>query len=125
MRALLFLASPCSLLAWAPLSSPRIQSSSITLYDAHPHRSDIDVVFGSTDVEDDEDELANKREQDARRQAISSLLQEQDEEFREERKKRKWGKYANATSKQDIEALEEEERSEIAKGMIGVSSVLT
>jgi len=121
-RTLLLLLLPCTtLVAWAPLPLQRPYTPSTKLYDAHPHRFDIDVVFGSTDVEGDEDELSNQREQDARRQAISSLLKEQDDEFREERRKRKWGKYANATSKQDVEALEEEERNEIAKGMFVLS----
>lgn len=108
------LASCC--LAWTPLLSPsnsRIHSS--RLYEAHPQRADIDVVFGSDAVEGDEDELDNEREQAARRKQISVLLQKQEEEFREERRLKKWGKYANATSKDEVQALEQEERSEIAK----------
>lgn len=123
--AILFLL-PCVATAWSPFIPSSVrqrqrqqqqQHRSTVLWDAHPHRSDIDVVFGSVNVEGDEDEVSNQREQEERRRAIASLLKEQDEEFREARKKRKWGKYANATSKQDIEALEEAERLEIAKGM--------
>ena len=109
----------CSLHAWAPVPlqpARRHTPRSTRLFDAHPHRADIDVVFGSADVEGDDEEEMNRKEQDVRRKMITSFLQEQDEEFRQERKKRKWGKYANATTKQDIEVLEEEERNEIARG---------
>ena len=89
-------------------------TTTTTLYEAHPHRSDIDVVFGSVDVEGDDDEVSNQREQQERRDAISSLMQQQDEEFRQERKLQTWGKYANATSKQEVQQLEQEERRQIA-----------
>ena len=88
--------------------------SSFALHDAHPHRSDIDVVFGSVHVEGDDDEVSNQEQQDARRDKISSLLQQQEEEFRKERKLQKWGKYAHATTKQDVQQLEQEERKKIA-----------
>jgi hypothetical protein len=83
------------------------------LYNSHPHRSDIDVIFGSDREDADEDQ--DRREQEERRQKISVILKQQDLEFKEDRKRRKWGKYANATSRQDIEALEEEQRKEIAQ----------
>jgi hypothetical protein len=84
------------------------------LYNSHPHRSDIDVIFGS-EQEDVDEEEEFRREQEERRQRISLILKEQDLEFKEDRRRRKWGKYANATSRQDIEALEEEQRNEIAQ----------
>jgi hypothetical protein len=83
------------------------------LYNSHPHRSDIDVIFGSDREDADEDH--DRREQEERRQKISTILKQQDLEFKEDRKRRKWGKYANATSREDIEALEEEQRQEIAQ----------
>jgi hypothetical protein len=84
------------------------------LYNSHPHRSDIDVIFGS-EQEGIDDEEEFRREQEERRQRISLILKEQDLEFKEDRRRRKWGRYANATSRQDIEALEKEQRNEIAQ----------
>jgi hypothetical protein len=106
------LSLPCCLLAWAP---SRTATTFSALYNSHPHRADIDVIFGSEQEGSIDDEEEFRSEQEERRRKISLILKEQDLEFKEDRKRRKWGKYANATSRQDIEALEEEQRNEIAQ----------
>jgi len=64
------------------------------------------VSWGEED--DDDGRLAH-------RQKVAELIAEADEEFREERKRTKWGKYANVTSREGMEATLEEERQELAK----------
>lgn len=83
-----------------------------------PMRFDMSVTFGSDDDDDfgtEEDEF--RSEQASRKAKIEALLQEQDVEFKEERRRKKWGKFANATTKEEIRALEEMERDQIAQGM--------
>ena len=82
-----------------------------------PMRHDISVTFGSDDPDDfgtDEDEF--RAEQALRKAKIDALLQQQDVEFKEQRRLKKWGKFANATSKEEIQSLEEQERRLIAQG---------
>ena len=84
-----------------------------------PMRYDMSVTFGSDDPDDfgtDEDDF--RAEQAARKAKIEALLKQQDVDFKEERRKKKWGKFANATSKEEIQALEEEERIQISKGKV-------
>jgi hypothetical protein len=83
-----------------------------------PMRFDMSVTFGSDDDDDfgtEEDEF--RSEQASRKAKIEALLQEQDVEFKEERRRKKWGKFANATTKEEIRELEELERNQIAEGM--------
>lgn len=82
-----------------------------------PMRYDMSVTFGSEDPDDfgtEEDDF--RAEQASRKAKIDALLKQQDVDFKEERRRKKWGKFANATSKEEIQALEEEERLQIAKG---------
>jgi hypothetical protein len=83
-----------------------------------PARIDMSFSVGSGQEEDlDSDELNFRDEQAARKAKIALLLEQQDAEFKEERRRQKWGKFANATSKEEIQALEQEERVKIAQGM--------
>jgi len=82
-----------------------------------PMRFDMSVTFGSKDPDDfgtEEDDF--REEQASRKEKIDNLLKEQDVAFKEERRRKKWGKFANATSKEEIQAVEEEERGKIAEG---------
>jgi len=95
---------------------PRFTSTSSLRSYQDPSRSDIKVVCGSGEGDDfgtDEDDF--KREQAERKAKIQAILQKQDEEFKQARRARKWGKFANATSKEEICELEEEEKKTIAK----------
>jgi hypothetical protein len=94
--------------------------ASVVLYSTwnqDPMRYDMSVTFGSGDPDDfgtEEDEF--RTDQAARKAVIQSLLLQQDVDFKEERRRKKWGKFANVTSQKDIQALEEEERQKIAEG---------
>ena len=100
-------------------SSQRLLSH--RLQGVHPHQVDIDVTFGSSNVtgvnwgfeEDDEDDVDTDRLR--RKEKLDALLSEQDQEFKEQRRKKRWGAYANATSKQEIKKVEETVRQEIAQ----------
>ena len=84
-----------------------------------PMRYDMSVTFGSEDPDDfgtEEDDF--RAEQASRKAKIDALLKQQDVDFKEERRRKKWGKFANATSKEEIQALEEAERLQIAKGKL-------
>jgi transcription-repair coupling factor len=91
------------------------------LHGVHPHQVDIDVTFGSSNVtgvnwgfeEDDEDDVDTDRLR--RKEKLASLLSEQDQEFKEQRRKKRWGAYANATTKQEIKKVEESVREKIAE----------
>lgn len=87
---------------------------------AYQVRPDLDVQFGSEvykeyeEGDEYEDESVTKERE--RLAKIQSLLKEQDEEFKQERKQKKWGMYANVTSREDVAALQETEREKVAKG---------
>jgi hypothetical protein len=90
-----------------------------------PMRYDMSVTFGSGDADDfgtEEDEF--RTDQAARKAIIQSLLRQQDEDFKEERRRKKWGKFANVTSQEDIQALEEEERQRIAEGELILNLII-
>lgn len=81
-----------------------------------PMRFDMSVTFGSDDDDDfgtEEDEF--RQDQRDRKAKIESLLKEQDADFKEERRRKKWGKFANATTREEINELEEAERQQIAQ----------
>lgn len=86
-----------------------------------PRRVDMAIAFGSSvrnqedDDENDEDELAMRKRLD-REQTIQALMDKQDKEFRQQRKRKTWGKYANATTPEEVEKLEEQERQRIDEG---------
>jgi hypothetical protein len=83
-------------------------------------RPDTQVVFGSSasnegmeegDGEEDDD---YEREQRMRQRVVERLLQKQDLEFKEERRRRVWGEFANATSKEEIAKVERSIKRKIA-----------
>jgi len=112
-------------------SSSRRSPSSfsvVALHAAHPHQIDLDVQFGSSNEtgvtwggddndpeEDDDFEDEETRERAIRQQKIDFILQQQDVEFREERKQKQWGKFANITSKEELEPILLAERKKIDK----------
>lgn len=102
------------------------KSSSTRLHQITPDgRADMDISFGSEWkpeearpekseyglYEDDVDE--DQMDRQVRRETVQKLIREQDEEFRQQRKEKQWGKFANITSKQDLEPLLAEERDKI------------
>jgi len=112
-------------------------SSTTRIYQITPDgRADMDIVFGSeyesdqssrpqkTEYglyEDDVDE--DQRDRQTRRETVEALMREQDEEFRQERKLRQWGKFANITNKKDLEPLLAEEQAKIDLGMFWDCSI--
>lgn len=86
------------------------------LRNQHPARLDVDVIFGSgnPDDEEDEDYVQDRR---LRTETVQRVLAEQDEEFRRERKQKQWGRFANATTREELEKIEAQERLAIARGM--------
>ena len=81
-------------------------------------RKDMKVTFGSGEDDEDIDTTEGDRQRDQRdrKARIEELLEDQDKEFREERKRKVWGKFSNATTKEDIAKLEREEAEQIARG---------
>lgn len=80
-------------------------------------RKDTRITFGSdqsTEEDDEEEEYVRERaERDA---VIESVLKEQDEEFKEERRKKRWGEFADAKTKEDILKVEDKIKKEVALG---------
>ena len=78
----------------------------------------MNVVFGSGADEEDIDTVEGdrQREQQERMAKIETLLESQEQEFRDERRRKVWGKFSNATTREEVEILEREEALEIAKG---------
>ena len=109
------------------LLQPSKTTSSTRLQQITPDgRADMDIVFGSEYqtrpekseyglYEDDVDE--DQLDRQVRRETVQALIREQDEEFRQQRKKKQWGKFANVTTKKDLEPLLAEERQKIELGM--------
>jgi hypothetical protein len=119
--ALSLLASVHRTVSFAPQPSKSIQSFSFPKLFAlgyDPMRKDMKVTFGSGEDEEDIDTTEGDRQRDqrARKARIEELLEDQDQEFREERKRKVWGKFSNATTKEDIAKLEREEAEQIARG---------
>jgi RecG-like helicase len=76
----------------------------------------MDVIFGSGNQDDEEDDDL-ERHRRLRTETVERVLAEQDEEFRNERRQKQWGRFANATSREEIEEIEVQERLAIARGM--------
>jgi hypothetical protein len=79
-------------------------------------RKDTKIVFGSDASSemgtDEEEEFA--RDQKERQAYVEKVLLEQDAEFKEERRKKKWGDFADAKTKEDILKVEESIKAKIA-----------
>lgn len=86
-------------------------------------RADVDVVLGSEDAnqfkneeglyEDDMDD--DQLDRIKRRQEVQDLMEEKEELYREERKRKKWGKFANV-SKEELAPLLQQEAKKMEKG---------
>ncbi|KAL7580227.1 hypothetical protein ACA910_012969 [Epithemia clementina (nom. ined.)] len=78
-----------------------------------------DVDFGSSNVSgvsygsDDEDMEQWMLETQRRREKVNQLLEASDRDFRQKRKVRKWGKFANVTKPEDLEPLLAQEKKAI------------
>eukprot|EP00538_Stauroneis_constricta_P012649 CAMPEP_0119564576 /NCGR_PEP_ID=MMETSP1352-20130426/27431_1 /TAXON_ID=265584 /ORGANISM="Stauroneis constricta, Strain CCMP1120" /LENGTH=1119 /DNA_ID=CAMNT_0007613347 /DNA_START=116 /DNA_END=3475 /DNA_ORIENTATION=+ len=78
----------------------------------HPHRTDVDVQFGTADTsgtswgyeEDDMDDADIERIR--RKERVNELLAEHEEEIKEERRKKKWGEFSDAKTKEDVKRVE-------------------
>ena len=86
-------------------------------------RADLDILLGSEGetskndqglYEDDVDEDQMQRRE--RQQQIDKLLAKEERKARERRKKEKWGKFANITSKEDLEPMLKAEAEKIELG---------
>ena len=82
--------------------------------------ADFDVVFGSANQstgvtwgadDDDGDSISDPRK--AHQQRVDELLEEANDEFKQSRKKNKWGKFANITDAREIENLVIKERQRV------------
>jgi transcription-repair coupling factor (superfamily II helicase) len=104
----------------APVRKHSLQSV-LQLHAIHPHQVDMDVTFGSSNntgvnwgyEEDDLDDEDNDRKK--RKETLEKLMQQQDLDFKEERRQKKWGKFANATTKEEIRTVERAMRDKISK----------
>lgn len=84
-------------------------------------QKDTKIVYGSDsnsgvsygEADDDEDEYA--KDQRERQAVVAKILEEQDQEFKEERRRKKWGEFADATSKEDILKVEESIKKKISR----------
>jgi transcription-repair coupling factor (superfamily II helicase) len=93
----------------------------VVLFAQHPSYIDLDVQFGSTNrtgvnwgfEEEDDDDADTERI--VRQQKVNQLLKGHDEELKEERRQTRWGAFANATTKQDIQKVEKKLRNSIAQ----------
>lgn len=78
------------------------------------------VTLGSMtpEEEEDEDSLEYKfrQQQNERERKIKAVMRQQDEEWKENLRKEKWGEYAKAKTTQELLEKEQEERNRIAKG---------
>jgi len=55
------------------------------------------------------------KDREAREKIIEQALKDQDEEFKEERRKKNWGEFADAKTKEDIRKVEEKIKEKVAK----------
>ncbi|CAJ1952380.1 unnamed protein product [Cylindrotheca closterium] len=78
-------------------------------------RKNTRITFGSDQSVDGSDEeeayVKDRAERDA---IIEGVLKEQDEEFKEERRKKRWGEFADAKTKEDILKVEEKIKEAVA-----------
>jgi CarD-like/TRCF domain len=86
---------------------------------ATPLSPDAYVVYGSSAADDDEgegddDDAHELEQQRTRRRVIELALEEQDRNFREERRRKVWGDFANATSREEVARVEQSLRKRIA-----------
>ncbi len=84
-------------------------------------RRDTEFIFGSDSVnlpedDDEEDEEAEYLQDQRKRQAVvQKYLDADDKKFKEERRKKNWGEFADAKSKQDILQVEQSIRTKLSK----------
>lgn len=82
-------------------------------------QKDTKIVFGSDDssvesgISTDEDEEYAKNQKE-RQKIIDDVLEKQDLEFKEARRRKKWGDFADAKTKEDILKVEQSIKSKIA-----------
>jgi hypothetical protein len=102
-------------------------TDSSQLYQLTPGgRADMDMVFGSeqgsTSKSDggvyDEDMDDDQLDRLKRRETVQALLEEQELEFRADRKRQQWGKFANITNKEELEPLLQEELQKVEQGRV-------
>ena len=97
----------------APSLSPAA-GGGIALHYSKP--ADLDVSFGSDESAGVSwgDDSADQQDADKRAQRVQELLQEADQDFYQQRKNLKWGKFANVTKATDLQNVLEQERAAIA-----------
>eukprot|EP00977_Amphora_coffeiformis_P000746 scaffold162_cov176-Amphora_coffeaeformis.AAC.6 len=77
---------------------------------------DLDISFGSDESAGVSwgDDSADHQDANERAQRVQELLQEADQDFYQQRKNLKWGKFANVTKATDLQSVLEQERAAIA-----------
>ena len=105
-------------------TTTRSTQTPVPLFSSTPNgRADVEVVLGSESssgrteqglYEDDVDE--DQLERWKRQERVQALLQEGEEEYRQERKRKKWGKFANVTNKEDLVPLLQQEALKVEQG---------
>ncbi len=83
-------------------------------------RTDTMITFGSEveDLEEEEEDYYDRQEsemQKRRQEIVNKALEEQDKEFKEERRREVWGEFADAKTAEDIEKIKEELKEKIEK----------
>eukprot|EP00529_Nitzschia_sp_RCC80_P008145 CAMPEP_0113515198 /NCGR_PEP_ID=MMETSP0014_2-20120614/40813_1 /TAXON_ID=2857 /ORGANISM="Nitzschia sp." /LENGTH=1198 /DNA_ID=CAMNT_0000411743 /DNA_START=393 /DNA_END=3989 /DNA_ORIENTATION=+ /assembly_acc=CAM_ASM_000159 len=103
--------SPSDLVSSTSVSSPvPIYSSAFVIENGINHDGD-EILNG--DLFDEEDEY--EKELEKRRKVVEEMLEEQDKQFKEERRREVWGDFADAKTKVDILKVEQNLKIKISQ----------
>ena len=83
-------------------------------------RPDLQMTFGSDEdnLEEDEEDYFDKEEKEYRKkrdEIVQRALDEQDKEFKEERRRQVWGEFADAKTAEDIEKVKQDLKAKTDK----------
>ena len=86
---------------------------------SHQVRRDTEFIFGSDSADEKEDQDGDEddysRDQRRRQQIVNDILEKENEKYKEERRKKKWGEFAGAKSIEDILEVEKSIKAKISK----------
>eukprot|EP00532_Pseudo-nitzschia_australis_P004827 CAMPEP_0168186888 /NCGR_PEP_ID=MMETSP0139_2-20121125/14695_1 /TAXON_ID=44445 /ORGANISM="Pseudo-nitzschia australis, Strain 10249 10 AB" /LENGTH=1127 /DNA_ID=CAMNT_0008108971 /DNA_START=171 /DNA_END=3554 /DNA_ORIENTATION=+ len=80
-------------------------------------RPDTQIEFGSGEEDDEEDDYDNEENEYQRKrdEIVQKALDDQDKEFKEERRRKVWGEFADAKTAEDIEKVKQALKEKIDK----------
>lgn len=115
----------CSADAFVAPPSSRGGNNNVGIYSPFPLfttpqiRRDTEFIFGSDSGDEKEDENEDEddysRERRRHQKVVDSILEKEDEKYKEERRKKKWGEFADAKSTEDIRKVGQSIKSKISK----------